>query len=143
MLLIHPLMQLTATVLALAVLQQGIQRFRFQHLKRKATFKWKRHVYLGTSVAAIWTAGLLGGLMVVRNYWYTVFITGVHGKVGVTMLPFVLIGVVSGWFMHLRKRRRSMLPLVHALNNLVLVFLALFQLLSGWQVLNTFVWGSG
>ena len=35
MLLIHPLMQLMATVLVLVVLQQGIQRFRFQHLNKK------------------------------------------------------------------------------------------------------------
>ena len=33
--------------------------------------------------------------------------------------------------------------LIHAVNNLVLVLLALFQLTSGWQVLNAFVWGNG
>jgi len=44
MLLLHPLMQLVATVLVLVVLQQGIQRFRFQHLKQKAAFQWKRHI---------------------------------------------------------------------------------------------------
>lgn len=142
MLLLHPFMQLAATVLVLVVLRQGIQRFRFQHLKRKAAFQWKRHVYLGTGVMAIWSAGFVGGLLVVRDYWYAVFITGVHAKVGVAMLPFMLVGVVSGWIMHARKRPRKLLPLVHGANNLVLVLLAMFQLYSGWQVLRTFVWGS-
>ncbi|MBW2514530.1 MAG: DUF4079 domain-containing protein [Deltaproteobacteria bacterium] len=142
MLLLHPLMQLVATVLVLVVLQQGIQRFRFQHLKQKAAFQWKRHIYLGTWVMAIWTAGFVGGLMVVRNYWYATFITGVHGKVGVAMLPFMLVGIVSGWVMHVWKRPRKLLPWVHGVNNLVLVLLALFQLYSGWQVLRAFVWGS-
>jgi hypothetical protein len=143
MLLIHPLMQLMATALVLVVMHHGIQRFRFQHLKQKAAFPWKRHVYLGTCVIAIWSAGFMGGLMVVRNYWYAVFITGVHGKVGAAMLPFMLIGIVSGWIMHSRKRRRRILPLIHGVNNLVLVLLALLQLYSGWQVLNAFVWGNG
>ncbi len=143
MLLIHPLMQLTATFLVLVVLQQGVQRFRFQHLKQKAAFAWKWHVYLGSCVIAIWSAGFVGGLMLVRNYWYAVFITGVHGKVGVAMLPFMLVAIVSGWTMHRMKRRRKVLPLIHGANNLVLVLLALFQLYSGWGVLNAFVWGNG
>ena len=143
MLLIHPLTQLTATVLVLLVLQQCIQRFRSQHLKQKAGFKWKRHVYLGTCVMALWSAGFVGGLAVVRNYWYAIFITGMHAKVGMAMLPFMLIGTLSGWIMHRRKQRRKVLPLIHGVNNLVLVLLALFQIYNGWQVLNAFVWGNG
>ena len=148
MLLIHPLMQLMATVLVLVVLQQGLQRFRFQrfrfqHLKQKAAFKWKQHVSLGTCVIVLWFVGFVGGLVVVRNYWYAVFITGLHGKVGVAMLPFMVVGIVSGWIMHYRKKRRKVLPLIHAVNNLVLVLLALFQTYNGWHVLNAFVWGNG
>jgi hypothetical protein len=143
MLLIHPLMQLMATVLVLVVLQQGIQRFRFQHLKQKAAFKWKQHVSLGTCVIVLWLAGFVGGLVVVRNYWYAAFITGLHGKVGVAMLPFMVIGIVSGWIMHHKKKRRKVLPLIHGVNNLVLVLLALFQIYNGWHVLNAFVCGNG
>jgi hypothetical protein len=136
-------MQLMATVLVLVVLQQGLQRFRFQHLKQKTAFKWKQHVYLGTCVIVLWLAGLVGGLVVVRNYWYAIFITGLHGKVGMVMLPLMLVGVVSGWIMHQRKKRRKILPLIHGLNNLVLVLLAFFQIYIGWQVLDAFVWGNG
>ncbi len=57
--------------------------------------------------------------------------------------PFILIGIVSGWIMHRRKQRRKVLPLIHGVNNLVLVLLALFQVYNGWQVLNAFVWGNG
>ena len=143
MLLIHPLMQLMATVLVLVVLQQGLQRFRFQHLKQKAAFKWKQHVSLGTCVIVLWLVGFVGGLVMVRNYWYAVFITGLHGKVGVAMLPFMVVGIVSGWIMHYRKKRRKVLPLIHGVNNLVLVLLALFQIYNGWHVINAFVWGNG
>jgi hypothetical protein len=143
MLLIHPIIQLTATLLALLVLQQGIQRFRSQHLKKKAVFKWKQHVYLGTGVMVLWSVGFVGGLAVVRNYWYAMFITGTHARVGIVMLAFMLIGLVSGWIMHGRKQRRKVLPLIHGVNNLVLVLLALFQVYNGWQVLNAFVWGKG
>ena len=143
MLLIHPFIQLTATLLALLVLQQGIQRFRSQHLKQKAVFKWKQHVYLGTCVMVLWSAGFAGGLAMVRNYWYAVFITGMHAKVGIAMLCFILIGMLSGWVMHRRKQRRKVLPLIHGVNNLVLVLLALFQVYNGWQVLDAFVWGNG
>jgi hypothetical protein len=143
MLLIHPFIQLTATLLVLLVLKQGFERFRSQHLKQRAVFKWKQHVYLGTLVMVLWWAGFVGGLAVVRNYWYAMFITGMHAKVGMVMLPFMLIGMLSGWIMHRRKQRRKVLPLIHGVNNLILVLLALFQIYNGWQVLNAFVWGKG
>ena len=143
MLMIHPILQLIVTILSLVVLQQGIQRFRFQHLKQKSTFKWKRHVSMGTGILVLWLVGFAGGLMIVKNYWYTVFITGLHGNVGVTMVPFLLVGIVSGWIMHVKKRRRRILPLIHGANNLILLWLAFLQIYSGWQVLQAFVWGQG
>jgi hypothetical protein len=77
------------------------------------------------------------------RFWFgcAVFITGIHGKVGVAMLPFMQVGIVSGWIMHRRKQRRKVLPLIHGVNNLVLILLALVQIYSGWQVLTVFVWG--
>ena len=48
MLIIHPLIQLAATLLALYVLLLGVARFRQLHMRQKTLFQWQRHVRLGT-----------------------------------------------------------------------------------------------
>ena len=141
MLLIHPLIQLAATLVAFYVFLTGLQRYRMLHLGKKTTFPWRRHVLMGAGVILIWFGGLIGGVLMVKQYWYAYFITGVHGKIGLLMLPFMAFGMVSGLYMNRVRKKRKILPRLHALNNTILLLLAVSQVFSGWHVYRVFVLG--
>ena len=143
MLLVHPLVQFITTILAGYVFATGIQRFRFVHLNHKTVFKWKRHAFLGGIVLVFWLVGSLGGLIVTQQFWNSTFITGLHGRMGVSMIPLIIFGLVSGYYMNTKKKQRRILPLLHGINNSALLLLALIQIFSGWHVYNAFVLGAG
>jgi hypothetical protein len=141
MLAFHPIIQLLAISLFLYVFFLGIQRFRSLYLHKKTAFKWKRHVVLGEIALGTLFLGLLGGMTMVYLYWRGFFITGGHGKVALVMAPLILFGFASGVYMNIKKKQRRILPLLHGINNLVVLILALTQAYSGWWVYRTFVLG--
>jgi hypothetical protein len=134
MLLLHPLLQLLAIIVCVYVLYLGIQRFRMLHLKHKVRFQWKRHVTLGTVVICLLLGGMVGGLTIVRIYWYRFLMTGIHGKAALIMVPFLLFGLLSGLYMNRIKRKRKVLPLLHGVNNGIILLLALGQIATGIKV---------
>jgi hypothetical protein len=136
---IHPALQLTALVLGLYALYLGWQRFALAHLGRKVMFPWKRHVALGSTVMALWVAGLLLGLGMAWWAWNMVFITGLHHRTALTMVPLLGFGYFSGLVMHKRKAKRKALPLAHAINNLLLVLLGLSQLATGALIVRDYL----
>ena len=121
MLLIHPIVQAGATILAIYVFYLGVHRFASLHLGRQTAFKWSRHVLLGKIAIVAWLAGLGGGLYMVRSYWHANFITGYHAKVGLAMLPFLAFGLITGLYLDWVKKKRKVLPFLHGLNNLTLL----------------------
>jgi len=141
LLVIHPVIQLSALLLALYVLYLGVQRFRFLHLKQKALFRRKRHVVLGEIALATLLSGMLGGMAMVYIFWNGFLITGTHGKVALVMAPFIIFGIVSGVYMNVKKKERRIFNLIHGLNNLILMILAVIQVVSGWWVYRMFVLG--
>lgn len=141
MLFFHPLLQLSANLMAVYVFFLGVQRFRTLHLKQKEQFNWKRHVFLGKIALFAWMAGMLGGAGMVYITWHGFLITGSHGNVALVMLPLILFGLISGLYMNRKKKKRRLLPLAHGVNNLAILALALYQLFSGWWVLNAYVFG--
>jgi len=141
MLYLHPVVQIAATVLALYVLSLGLQRFRVLHLHQKTPFLWKRHVALGILSLSALLAGLLLGIVVVQIVWNDFFITGTHGRVGVIMALFILFGLFSGIYLNIRKQKRILLPLFHGLSNVVLLAFSAYQAVTGWAVLERFVFG--
>ncbi len=90
---------------------------------------------------AAWLAGLIGGLIMVRLSWHGNFMTGNHARIGMAMAPLILLGWGSGFYMNRKKKKRKILPLLHGLNNLTLIILALVQFRTGWQVFTVFVLG--
>jgi hypothetical protein len=90
---------------------------------------------------ATWLAGILGGVVVVYIAWDGFLMTGIHGKVALVMLPIIFFGFFSGLQMNHKKKRRTFLPLVHGLVNLIVLVLALYQILTGWWVYNDYVLG--
>ena len=141
MLLIHPTIQLSAVLLAFYVLYLGMRRFRFLHLDKKTLFPWKRHVVLGLISLIALLSGTFIGLGMVYTHWGGFLITGTHGKVAVAMVPFILFGIFSGLYMNVRKKKRKTLPLMHGINNLIILSLGVSQAFTGWTILSTFVFG--
>jgi len=141
MLIIHPIVQCLAILLALYVFSLGLQRFRFLHLHHKTVFHWRQHAALGEIALGVLLAGMLGGIAIVYIYWHGLFITGIHGKVALVTAPFIIFGLVSGLYMNHKKRKRRILPFVHGLNNLVILIMALSQILTGFLVYRNFVLG--
>ncbi len=135
----HPFLQFSALLLSLYAFHLGYKRFAATKLGRKSVFAWKRHVLLGTLAMVIWMPGLGLGLLLAWWQWNIVFITGAHYQIALLMIPFIVFGYVSGYIMDKRKAKRSVLPLVHGANNLLLVLMALAQLGTGAKVLRDFV----
>jgi hypothetical protein len=142
MLWIHPIIQVCAIVLAWYVFYLGTQRFRFLHLHQEAAFKWRRHVVLGGIALGVLLAGIAGGMTMVHMHWRGFLITGIHGDMGLfIMAPFTVSGTGTGLYMNYRKKKRRILPLIHGLNNLIVLIFAFVQIVTGWGVLKTFVLG--
>ena len=139
MLFIHPIIQFMAALLALYVLYLGVQRFRFLHLRHKTIFKWKLHVVLGEISLGVWLVGMLTGFVMVYIYWHGVLITGIHGKTALVMVPFIIFGLFSGMHMNRKKRKRRLLPIIHALNNLFVLILASIQVTNCWPFLRALI----
>ena len=141
MLIVHPIVQFLATLLALYVLYLGLLRFGSLHLKKTTAFDWKRHVTMGYLSLGTWLVGMAAGGAMVYLYWHGILITGTHGKVSLVMAPFMVFGLASGLYMDQKKLKRKALPLMHGVSNLVVLILALTQIVSGWGVYKVFVQG--
>jgi hypothetical protein len=139
MLLLHPIIQLSAIVLSCYVFYLGFQRFRIVYLKQQAHFQWKKHVNLGRLAFCILLIGMAGGITMVRIYWHRFFMTGVHGKVALVMIPLILFGFSSGFYMNAVKKKRTILPIIHGINNFCTLILALSQIVTGLMVYYNFV----
>ena len=136
------MIQLSATGLGLYVFFLGVQRFRSLHLKQKAKFNWKRHVLLGKIVKITWLVGMLGGASMAYMTWHGFLVTGTHGKIALVMLPLILFGLFSGLYMNRKKQKRTWLPFIHGLVNLIVLMMALYQISTGWWVYNVYVLGN-
>ena len=141
MLVVHPTVQFLAILLTLYVFYLGLQRFRLLHLHQKVVFRWKRHVALGEVALGVLLAGMLGGMAMVYTYWHRVIMTGIHAKIALMMVPFMIFGLFSGLYMNRKKKQRRILALVHGLNNLAVLVMALSQIVSGSWVYRAFVLG--
>ena len=134
MLFFHPVFQLAALGLSLYVPVLGCRRFVNVHFGRNVQYARKRHARLGILNLAMWLTGAAGGMVVVKLYRHANFITGLHWQVALAMLPLMLFGFCSGLYLYRTPGKKAVLPLLHGLNNLVLIFMAMSQIASGWWV---------
>ena len=141
MLVIHPIIQFSAVMLTLYVFYLGVQRFRSLHLHQKTLFRWKRHVLLGKIAMSALLGGMMGGMTMVYLYFHGFLITGIHGKAALVMALFIIFGGASGLYMNHNKKKRTALPMIHGLNNFILLIFALTQVITGWRVYMQFVLG--
>lgn len=135
----HPLVQLFALVCSIPAVLFGWKRFLAAHCGQKCLFPWKQHVRWGTYAIGLWLGGGLLGSLLAWVYWHNLFLTGVHAYVGLLMLPLCLTGYATGHRLDAVKKRRRWLPLVHGVNNLLLVALALWQLWTGISLVRLYL----
>ena len=142
MLLIHPILQAGTLLLALYILYLGLGRFRGLHLGQNVVFHRQRHLLLGKIVILAWSAGLAGGLYMVKSHFQAYLITGGHARMALVLVPFLAFGLASGLYLDRVKKKRKVLPLLHGLNNLTLIVLVLVQAWLGVGVYHSFVLGN-
>ena len=133
---IHPVIMAATMVAGLYVLHLGYCRCLSLHFGKRVSFNWKLHVLAGTVVLALWTIGPVMGLFGAQVVWGGTFIAKNHAWLGLAMLPLAVIGYVTGRMLDKIRRRRKWLPMIHGLNNLLLVGLSLMQVYTGWGLLS-------
>ena len=128
---IHPIVQALTALLALYVLRLGLSRFASRHLGKTTVFQWNRHVMLGKVVAAVWALGAIGGMSVTYLTYGKLFTESLHFKIGIIVLPVLLITFLTGTRLNRRRNQSNILPVVHLINNILLLILAATQVVTG------------
>lgn len=133
----HPLMQTFAAALGMWAMWQGWKRFQMQR-GVKILFPWKQHVRLGAAALILWTLGALG-FYVTHDLFGSTHITGLHAQLAWPIIALSLFGLATGYIMDKYKRKRTVLPLVHGVANVVLLVLVVIELFTGVGLLETFL----
>jgi hypothetical protein len=131
---IHPIAQALIALLALYVLRLGLSRFASRHLGKSTVFQWNRHVMLGKVVVVVWALGALGGLGVTYLSYGKLFTESLHFKIGIIILPVLLVTWLTGTRLDRRRNQSKILPVVHLLNNVLLLILAAIQVVTGLAI---------
>ena len=135
MLWIHPIWQVITIFLALYVFHLGWQRFTATALGRTRPFQWKRHVTLGKAAIYMWIYGACVGASAAWVSWHTFGVTGIHFKLGITIVILSIFGYWSGLHMDNHKKKRKILPIIHGTGNLLLLLCVLLSIGTGTRVI--------
>jgi hypothetical protein len=131
---VHPIAQALTALLALYVLRLGLSRFASRHLGKSTVFQWNRHVMLGKVVVAVWALGALGGLSVTYLSYGKLYTESLHFKIGIIILPVLLVTWLTGTRLDRRRNQSKILPVVHLVNNVLLLTLAAIQVVTGLDI---------
>jgi hypothetical protein len=74
--------------------------------------------------------GIAAGFIMVNRYLLNPNMV-LHEVVAMIMLPLGLFGIFSGFFLYLNPKQRKLLPAIHAINNMIILVLALAQIATG------------
>jgi hypothetical protein len=86
---------------------------------------------LGKIVVVVWAVGAVGGLLMTYITYGKIFTESLHFRIGMIMLVLLLVTWLTGTRMDRHKGASNVLPVVHLLNNIVLLVLAVVQVISG------------
>ncbi|MFV0349454.1 MAG: DUF4079 family protein [Halodesulfovibrio sp.] len=136
---IHPIIQLIATIAGFAAMYWGFRRFQMIHLKHKVMFPWKQHVRWGSIALLLWTAGLGLGLLFAHLGWGSILVTDIHYMIGFAVAPLCVTAYATGFAMDKYKKKRTLLNVVHGVNNLLLCLLICIQIVTGVWVIKVFL----
>jgi len=127
---IHPVAQFGAILLAFYAAYLGFQRTKSLHYNKTTQFLRKRHAIVGFIGLISMLGGIAAGLFMVNRYLVSPDM-GLHVAVAMILLPLGLFGIFSGLILYLNPKQRRFLPAIHGINNLVVLFLALAQIITG------------
>jgi hypothetical protein len=127
---VHPVAQFGAILLAFYAAYLGFQRTKSLHYNKTTQFLRKRHAIVGSLGLISMLGGIAAGLFMVNRYLLSPDM-GLHVAVAIILLPLGLFGIFSGLFLYLNPKQRRFLPAIHGINNLVILFLALAQIITG------------
>jgi uncharacterized membrane protein YfcA len=127
---IHPVVQFAAILLVFYAAYLGFQRTKSLHYNKTAQFLRKRHAIVGFIGLISMLGGIAAGLFMVNRYLLSPDM-GLHEAVAMILLPLGLFGIFSGLLLYLNPKQRRFLPAIHGINNLVVLFLALAQIITG------------
>ena len=132
---LHPLMQVCAAVLGVWAMWQGMKRAAMLYGKKKMLFPWKQHVRLGTQ--ALVQRNLRGlGYNVTRDHIGSTHIAGLHAELAWPIIGLAFLGLITGYILNRYKKKRTVLPLVHGVLNVVLIILVAIECytgIGGWE----------
>ncbi len=131
MLCIHPVVQAISILIAFYAAYLGLPRTLSLHFGKRTRFRRDRHIGVGSLALLVMLGGIAGGMIMVSFYFHKPVLSGWHGKGAMLALPFLLFGIGSGFYLYRTPRSRKVLPAVHAVNNLVVLLLALLQGYTG------------
>jgi hypothetical protein len=132
---LHPVFMGLTFMLECYAMYLGIRRLLANHFGIKSVFQWNRHVILGRIAKVCMVAGGLGGIAFTHFEWEVVGATGLHFQIAVfAAMPMACFGLVSGHYLNKVRKRRKVLPLVHGLNNIVLICLSSTQMVLGLRM---------
>lgn len=131
---LHPFVQLIGILLAYYAGYLGIQRARSLHFGQSAVFRRQRHVTAGAVALLVLLGGFCGGLIIASLFLHEHEGPGLHKIIALIILPLLVIGISTGYYLYKYPRQRRILPAIHGVNNLTLLILLLFQMYSGWHM---------
>ena len=135
---LHIFMQVSALVLGIIAMRQGVQRVSQSHFKKKILFPWKQHVRWGRYAMLLWLAGALG-FYVTHSMFGATHMTGSHANVAWGVMALCVGGLISGEMMDRKKKRRFWIPVIHGVLNVLLIILVFFELWTGLQLCPAFL----
>jgi hypothetical protein len=137
---IHPIAQLTAIAIGIYAAYLGVQRSMNLRFGKATRFQRERHVLAGSIALISMLGGIAAGLIMVSRFMENPNM-GLHGIIAKVLLPFIVFGIFSGFFLYLNPGKSKKLSAIHAINNLIIVHLAVLQIITGAWVYKTYVLG--
>ena len=138
---IHPFFQILAILLAFYAAFLGLQRARSLHFGQQGiAFHRKRHGLVGGFALIMLLGGMAGGKIIAHLVWQGLVVIHFHQTMALVILPFLLLGIGTGLYLYFKPGARRVLPVIHAVNNIVLLLLLLYQAYSGIHVYLHYVW---
>jgi predicted MFS family arabinose efflux permease len=135
---IHPIAQLCAILLACYAAYLGFQRTQSLHFGKSTNFLRKRHAVVGTIALTSMLGGIIAGFFMVNRYLLNPDM-GLHVTIALILLPLGVFGIFSGFLMYLNPKQRKILPVIHVINNLLILALALIQIVTGTMAYLSYV----
>lgn len=128
---LHPFVQFVGILLAYYAGYLGTQRIRSLHFGQSVVFQRQRHAIAGGVALLGLLVGFFGGL-VSSLFLHEHEGLGLHKLVAFIILPLLAVGLSTGYHLYRHPKKRKVLPMIHGVNNLILLILLLFQIYSGW-----------